>query len=90
MVGSSLLIGLIISLIIEVGRGWEVKGAIIIGLLLLSIIIYLLLRVGLLMVSIINNISLSLILDNRGSGVTAITLGGDVIIVGRILSIIDG
>ena len=62
----------------------------VVGLLLLSIIICPLLRVGLLMVSIADGISLSLILGNRGSGVTAITLGGDVIIVGRISSIVDG
>ena len=42
-----------------------------------------------LIVSIIDSINLSLILDNRGSKVTAIILGGDIIIVGYILSIID-
>ena len=57
---------------------------------MLGIIICPLLGVGLLMVSIADNINLSFILGNRGSGVTAITLGGDVIIVGRISSIADG
>ena len=60
------------------------------GLLLLGIIIYPLLGVGLLMVSIADDISLSLILGNRGSGVIAIALGGDIIIVGRISSVADG
>ena len=62
----------------------------VIGLLLLGIIICPLLGVGLLMVSIADGIGLSLALGNRGSGVTAIALGGDVIIVGRISSVVDG